>query len=66
MSKEEIIQDWLKRHNLELPTIQYSKCIFEFIENNASCYSYIYPPPTEEVKIYYFNGIYQKITQKTN
>lgn len=55
MSEEEIVLDWLDRHNDKLPTIAYSKEVFDFIRATSSAYQ------TGGMIMYKVNGSWQKI-----
>jgi hypothetical protein len=60
MNMEEIIHAWLDidTNREKLPTIQYPKEIYDFVEMTATKFHF---GSIENEPIYYFNGTYQKI-----
>ena len=55
MSEEEIVYDWLDRHNDKLPTIAYPKEVFDFIRATSAMYQ------TGGMVMYKVNSSWQKI-----
>jgi len=51
MTEDQIVKDWLIHHGDELPTVAYSKEVYEFIKATASRYQ----------NMYCVNGVWQMI-----